>query len=303
MNLAPIVIFSYNRPEHLHRTLTALAQNELAAQSELYIYCDGVKEGATDEQKKRVEENRKVAHSTEGFRVVNVIERSQNIGLKANIVNAVTEIVNQYGRIITLEDDIITSPGFLQFMNEALEMYKNDERVMHISGYMWPHRWLLPNTFFFSAPCPWGWATWKRAWQYYDDDAVKLYHQWESRWDEFNSFGGNYLQQQLEANYKGRLSTWYVKWHAALLGQHGLSLYPGQSLVGNTGFEENATNCTSTDRFNVELVNAVKVKRVPICESKLAAHEIYAFYQGRWYNRRRRTALWNKIKNIICFWK
>ena len=181
MTLAPIVIFSYDRPDHLRQTLDALAKNDLANESELFVYCDGAKERSKvsgerlaeyDSYLTRIEENRKVAHGASGFKFVKVIEREKNIGLKANIVGAVTEILNQYGRVITLEDDIVTSPGYLRFMNEALEIYKDDEKVMHISGYMWPHKLPLPETFFYEVPYPGGgWATWARAWKYYDDDA------------------------------------------------------------------------------------------------------------------------------------
>lgn len=301
--LAPIVIFSYDRPKHLQQTLDALAKNELAFQSDLFIFCDGAKDSAPAEQLARIAENRKVAHAAQGFKSVIVIEREKNIGLKANIVGAVTEIVNKYGRIITLEDDIVTSKVFLRFMNEALEMYKDDERVMHISGYMWPHRWPLPETFFYEIPYPGGgWATWARAWQYYDDDAAKLYHKWENRWDEFNKVG-DHLQRQLYNNYKGTLNTWFIKWHAVLLEREGLTLYPGNSLTNNIGFDELASNCYVTNKFDVVPIESVAVKRRPIKENRLAAHEIYAFYQGRWYNKRRRTAMMHKILSFIQFWK
>ena len=303
MELAPIVIFSYDRPKHLQQTLDALAKNELAFQSDLFIFCDGAKDSAPAEQLARIAENRKVAHAAQGFKSVTVIEREKNIGLKANIVGAVTEIVNKYGRIITLEDDIVTSKGFLRFMNEALEMYKDDERVMHISGYMWPHRWPLPETFFYEIPYPGGgWATWARAWQYYNDDAAKLYHKWENRWDEFNKVG-DHLQRQLYNNYKGTLNTWFIKWHAVLLEREGLTLYPGNSLTNNIGFDELASNCYVTNKFDVVPIESVEVKRRPIKENRLAAHEIYAFYQGRWYNKRRRTAMMHKILSFIQFWK
>ncbi len=303
MRLAPIVIFSYDRPNHLQQTLDALALNELADQSILYIYCDGAKESAPTEQVERIKENCKVAHVASGFKSVTVVERPKNIGLKANIVGAVTEIVNKYGRIITLEDDIVTSKGFLRFMNEALEIYKDDEQVMHISGYMWPHRWPLPETFFYEIPYPGGgWATWKRAWQYYDDDAEKLYHKWENRWEEFNKVG-DHLQKQLYKNYIGTLNTWFIKWHAVLLDRKGLTLYPGKSLTNNIGFDEMASNCYVTNKFDVVPVDYVPVKRRPIKESWLAAYEIYAFYQGRWYNKRRRNAFLHKVKSIILFWK
>lgn len=321
MKLAPIVIFSYDRPDHLKKTLEALAKNNLAKESELFIYCDGAKriedwrlknEELKSESERlarykeyagRVDENRKVAHSATGFKSVTVIEREKNIGLKANIIGAVTEIVNKYGRIITLEDDIVTSPGYLRFMNEALDLYKDDEQVMHISGYMWPHRWHLPETFFYELPYPGGgWATWARAWKYYNDDATELYHYWENRWDKFNTVGVH-LQAQLYKNYVGTLNTWFIKWHAVLLQRGGLTLYPGKSLTNNIGFDSLATNCFESHKFDVVPVDSVRVKRKPIKESRLAANEIYAFYQGRWYNRRRRNAMFNRIKNFICFWK
>lgn len=315
MTLAPIIVFAYDRPNHLKQTLDALAKNDLANQSELFVYCDGAKEvtdermtGLTDECYKaylsQIDETRKVAHEAKGFESVTIIERPKNIGLKANIVGAVTEIVNKYGRVITLEDDVVSSPGFLRFMNEALELYKDDELVMHISGYIWPHRWPLPDTFFYEVPYPGGgWATWARAWKYYDDDAEKLYRYWENRWDEFNKFGADYLQKQLVANYEGTLNTWFIKWHAVMLKMGGLTLYPGKSMTNNIGFDYTASNCVPTHKFDVVPVKRIRVKRRPIQENRIAAHEIYAFYQGRCYNRRRRNALFNKIKNYFCFWR
>lgn len=295
-NLAPIIVFSYNRPDHLRQTLDRLAKNTLASQSVLYIYCDGAKANATSDQLAKVQENRRVAHAASGFKAIYVVERESNVGLKNNIVSAVTEIVNQYGRVITLEDDIITSVGYLRYMNDALEMYKDDEQVMHISGYMWPHKGTLPDTFFYEVPYPGGgWATWQRAWKHYTDDAKPLYDYWCTRWDEFNKFGGDYLQNQLEKNYRGVMKTWFIKWHAVMLQRGALTLYPGQSLTNNIGFDELGTNCYTTDKFDVVPVDYVEIKRIPIKENKRAAREIYAFYQGRWYNRRRRKKLINKI--------
>ena len=295
-NLAPIIVFCYNRPEHLEQTLEALSRNELADLSTLYIYCDGPKEGASEEQRQKINEVRQVARKRQWCKEVHVVEREENIGLMNNIVGAVTEIVNQYGRVITMEDDIITSKGYLRFMNEALELYKDDEQVMHISGYMWPHKHRLPDTFFYEVPYPGGgWATWQRAWKHYTDDTKSLYDYWCTRWDEFNKFGGDYLQLQLEKNYRGTMKTWFIKWHAVMLMRGALTLFPGQSLTNNIGFDDQATNCYTTDKFDVVPVDYVPVTRQAIKENKRAAREIYAFYQGRWYNRRRRTQLINKV--------
>lgn len=300
-NLAPIVVFAYNRPDHLRQTLEALAKNDLASESVLYIYCDGAKAEATDEQRNQVQENRKVAHAATGFKEVHVIEREKNIGLKDNIIGAVTEIVNQYGRVITTEDDIITSKGFLQFMNDALETYKDDDKVMHISGFTWPHKRHLPETFFYTVPYPGGgWATWQRAWKYYNDNTEELYEHWHTRWDEFNRFGGNLLQVQLEKNMWGQMRTWFVKWYAVMAQMRALSLYPTKSMTNNIGWDDSGTNCQTCNKYFIaHPLEYVRVKHKPIKENRVAANEVYAFFQGRWYNKRRRQILLNNILHFF----
>lgn len=304
MELAPIVVFSYNRPDHLRRTLEALAKNDLAEQSALYIYCDGAKADATEEQKQRVAENRKVAHSTTGFKELHVVERDRNVGLKDNIIGAVTEIVNRYGRIITLEDDVVSSVGFLRYMNDALELYADEDRVMHVSAYMYPHKSRLPETFFYPVPYPGGgWATWARAWKYYDDDAQKLYDYWKDKWKVFDLFGNDYLSKQLKRNLDGTMNTWFIKWHAVMMQRGALTLYPGNSLTNNIGFDASATNCYTTNKFDVLPVRSVSVERQPLVVNKKASRMIYIFYQGRWYNKGRRNALLKKIQQTVLFWK
>ena len=305
MELAPIVIFAYNRPDHLRRTLEALAKNELASESVLYIFCDGSKEGASEEMREKVEATRALAKAVMGFKELHVVERPRNIGLKENIVGAVTEVVNRYGSIITLEDDVVTSIGFLRFMNDALETYKDEEKVMHISAYMYPHKGRLPETFFFPVPYPGGgWATWARAWKYYDDDTESVYNQWKDRWEEFDVLGGDYLSKQLKANYYGTMKTWFVKWHAVLLSRKAVTLYPHQSLTNNIGFDDEATNCYATNRFDVlDLASHVDVMKNPVKVNRKASRIIYDFYQGHWYNKRRRTALMKKMVRVLTFWK
>ena len=298
--LAPIVVFSYNRPDHLRQTLDALSKNDLANKSVLYIYCDGVKDAASEEQRMRVEKNREVAHNALGFKEVHVVEREHNVGLKGNIVGAVTEIVNQYGRIITLEDDVVSSVGFLRYMNDALELYTDEERVMHISAYMYPHKCRLPKTFFYSVPYPGGgWATWKRAWDCYNDNSRELYDYWKENWETFDVFGGDYLSKQLKRNVDGTMDTWFIKWHAVMMQKGALTLYPGSSLTNNIGFDEMATNCYSTTKFDVIPVDYVKVEQSPLVVNKKASRVIYDFYQGHWYNRRRRRKLLSDVKKKL----
>jgi len=133
--LAPIVLFVYNRPEHTRRTVKALQKNKLAIESELIIYSDAhtnisVKEG-TDEVRGYIK-------NIDGFKKVTIIERDKNWGLAASIIDGVTKIINKYGRVIVLEDDLVTSPYFLNFMNNALVFYENEDKVWHISGWNYP---------------------------------------------------------------------------------------------------------------------------------------------------------------------
>ena len=138
MILAPIIVFAYNRPYHLRQTLEALSENDLSDQSNLIIFCDGPKNNASPEQLEAIKEVRSIAHAKKWCKKVIVEESEYNKGLADSIVNGVSSVVEEYGRVIVLEDDIVTSRGFLKYMNDALELYEHDDQVMHISGYMYP---------------------------------------------------------------------------------------------------------------------------------------------------------------------
>ena len=249
MDYAPIIVFAYDRPDHLSQTLNALAKNDLAPQSVLYVYCDGAREWggyAIEDRRLKIEDSkgnyitkrygkmvctkeeydayvqriaevRKLAKEQIGFKEVHVVEREHNIGLADNIVGAVTEIVNRYGRVIAFEDDIVTTHGCLTYLNDALELYKDDEQVMHISAWMYPNKGQFPTTFFYDSPYPaGGWATWKRAWQHFNPDTADHVRYWENNWREFDIEGEDYLSRQLIGNLNGTLKTWYIKWYSSM---------------------------------------------------------------------------------------
>lgn len=304
MTLSPIIVFSYNRPDHLRQTLDALAKNELASESELYIYCDGPKPDADGEQRQRIAATREVAHAATGFKDVHIVEHEKNVGLMNNIVGGVTEIINRYGRVIVFEDDMITSQGTLRYFNDALEVYKDEHKVMHVVSYMFPHKYPLPETFFYQVPYPGGgWATWQRAWKYYPLDINELYEYWKKDWVKFNYWNhdGTDLVKQLVDNYRGSLRTWFIRWYAEIFRRGGLVLYPGRSLVTNIGFDGTGDNCSKLDHnpyWIKHLAKSIRVKpKHSIKENKLAAREIYAFHSGYWYNRRRRKKMFHQIKN------
>ncbi len=290
-NLAPIILFTYNRPSHTEQTLNALMNNGLANKSVLYIFCDGPKQNATDEQIEKINNVRKVIRKKQWCKEIHIIEAERNKGLANSIIGGVSDVIEKYGKVIILEDDIITSPGFLKYMNDTLHFYENDLRIMHISAYMYPHKEQLPDTFFFNVPYPGGgWGTWQRAWKFYNNDASGLYNYFDERnlWYKFNKFGGKYLQKQLKANSEGILKTWFIRWHATLIMMNGFTLYPGHSLTNNIGFDQEGTNCTPMTKFDVpELAESIPIYSIPVEESKKAKKIIIRFYQGKYYYIRR----------------
>ncbi len=174
LQYAPIVLFVYNRPAHVRKTIDALRKNYLAQESELFIFSDGPKDKRAEEGVLKVREYIK---DITGFKKVAVIERDHNLGLSQSIITGVTELIVRYGEVIVLEDDIITSPYFLQFMNNGLLAYKNEEKVISICGYMYPIGIKHENTLFLRLADCWGWATWKRGWDLFVYDGKRLYNE------------------------------------------------------------------------------------------------------------------------------
>jgi acetyltransferase-like isoleucine patch superfamily enzyme len=277
--LAPIVAFVFNRPQHTKLMLEALANNPLASESELFIYADGPRENSTEQIKKSIHEVEHIIDHIQGFKQVTVIKRKTNFGLAANIAEGVSEVVKKYGKVIVLEDDIRTAPYFLTYMNEALELYAKEEKVMHISGYMYPNaaQANLPETFCYNVPLCWGWATWDRAWKNYNDDAVDLWKQLFvlNDWKKYDAFGGQYLSSQLAQNISGKIKTWFVKWHSTVFLQGGLTIYPKISLVDNIGFDNSGENNKTTNLFKVnQLAVKIQVNIIPL-EINVQAEKVF----------------------------
>ena len=230
MNLAPVVIFTYNRPWHTQQTVEALLKNEYASESDLIIFSDAPK---NEVAKKGVEETRSYIRNITGFKSLRIIERDRNFGLANNIIDGVTSIVNEFGRIIVLEDDLLTSPYFLKYMNEALFLYEEEESVISVQGYIYPIRKILPETFFIRGADCLGWGTWKRGWDLFNPDGSELLYCLKERnlTKEFD-FGGTYpYTRMLERQVNGEIGSWAIRWYASAFLKKKLALYPGKSLV------------------------------------------------------------------------
>lgn len=279
--LAPILLFVYDRPAHAKQLIESLLKNSLAAQSQLVIYSDAAKD---EHDKPMVEETRTYLRTIKGFATISIIERDQNNGLAKNIIDGVTTQINRYGRVIVLEDDLIVAPYFLQFMNDALEMYKDEPKVGHIQACDFTKDTSLPDTFLIKWTGSWGWATWKRAWKLFNPNGSELLQQLESKelTNEFD-FDGNYpFTRMLRRQVAGINHSWAIRWNASLFLSGVLSLNVGKSLVRNTGFDGSGTNCGGGGLYDstmwLEPLPVVKIE--PIAEN-IKARKAY----GRYYHR------------------
>lgn len=279
--LAPILLFAYNRPRHLQRTVEALAQNPLAQDSELFVFADGAR---TEDDREDVDLVRSYIHTIEGFKTVHRVERDRNYGLAANIIDGVTRVVNEYGRVIVLEDDLVTAPGFLQFMNDALDTYADEPRVGHIQAYDFTQNPRLPETFLIKFTGSWGWATWQRAWQHFNPDGQYLLDELRRRHLTHRfDFNGKYgFTRMLRRQVEGKNNSWAIRWNASLFLQDILSLNVGRSLVQNEGFDGSGTHCGADHLYQAKLYpNRLRVEKISPITENLEARKIFEHYYAR----------------------
>lgn len=279
MTLAPILLFVYNRPEHVRRCVASLLANDLAGESELFVFSDAAKDEAA---KSAVDEVRHFIRYIDGFKAVHIVERTENWGLARNIIDGVTSLVNQFGRVIVLEDDLIVSPYFLQFMNDALEIYKDEERVGHIQACDFTKNPSLPDTFLIKWTGSWGWGTWSRAWKHFNPNGQQLLNELTRRklTHRFD-FNGKYdFTRMLRRQIEGKNNSWAIRWNASLFLADILSLNVGKSLIQNEGFDGSGTNCGSGNLYDSDLwmkpLPVVKIS--PIQENQEARYAFEHYY-------------------------
>lgn len=280
--LAPIILFVYNRPKHTRRTLEALEKNLLAQDSLLYIISDAAKNADAVENVNTV---RAIIREPWDFKHITIIERQKNWGLAENVIDGVTKIINEHDKAIVLEDDLETSPYALTYFNDALHRYEHEERVMEISGYMYPveHPKRLPKSFFFRVANSWGWATWKRAWDHFNPDINALTQHFKRKdiW-RFSIEGKENFWKQVKEFKAGKINSWAIRWYLSVFNQHGLVLYPRQSMIKNIGTDGSGTHSDLDNVYHVELATQ-KVKYFPkeIVENEKAYEAIKYFYAHR----------------------
>ncbi|MFY0255897.1 hypothetical protein ACDQ55_18290 [Chitinophaga sp. 30R24] len=247
MELAPIVLFVYNRPALTLSTLQHLSKNREAKDSILYVYCDGPKESATPAQLQLVEQVREIVHSEQWCGKVVVMEALKNKGLATAVIDGVTEVIGKHGKVIVLEDDLTVSPFFLKYMNDGLNRYAHEEKVMSVHGYLYP----LPipsnykaDTFLVHDPGSLGWGTWSRAWSKFEPNTDKVIQQIKEKGlkSAFDFWGAYPFFRMLHQHKNGKVSSWAIRWRATAYLYDMLTLYPVKSLVRHDGNVASATH-------------------------------------------------------------
>lgn len=248
---APVALFVYNRPEHTFATLEALADNTLARRTDLVIFSDGPKQEAASAA---VDAVRGVIAKARGFASVRLVERETNMGLARSVISGTTELLNQYGKVIVIEDDLLASRQFLAYMNRALTHYERTPKAFSVTGYCYPPSVLpfpaaYPHHTFASYRChSWGWATWKDRWDKVDW-SVSDFEQFMEDEDAQRRFnrGGNDLTNMLGLQMDGLIDSWAIRFCYAHFRNEATCIYPVRSLICNIGFDGSGAHCTAED--------------------------------------------------------
>ena len=267
MTPAPLALFAYKRPDTVRAAVASLLRNALAAETELHVFADGPKDRPTRRDVNGIAEVRGFLKEIRGFSRVVLHESPSNKGLANSIIGGVTAMLREYPSVIVVEDDLVVSRHFLEYMNDGLALYARDPEVISISGYAHPTPEPLPETFFIKGADCWGWATWTDAWALFEPDGAKLQERIREQGCE-HEFGMNGRGRMLEEQIAGKVDSWAIRWVASAFVHDRLTLYPGRSLVRNIGFGPDATHTKGAGRegrtgFGV---GRVGVERLPLRE-------------------------------------
>lgn len=297
MSLAPVLLFTYKKVAPVKKTLEALKCNFMAKESDLIIFSDGAK---NESDAKEVSEVRAFLYTINGFKSVEIYESVSNKGLANSIIEGVTQIIATHNKVIVLEDDLVTSPNFLNFMNEALNEFVSNNQVHSVSGYTMPinpPKGYIYDSYFTRRASSWGWATWKNRWEEVDWQ-VKVYNGFKGNTSlrkKFNAMGSD-LSSMLDQQMQGKISSWAIRWCFDQFLKNQLTVFPVVSKISNIGFGSGATHTKySDDRFATILDTTEKTYFNFNKKVELEYHFIKQFRSK--YSLRTRAVY--KIKNLL----
>ncbi len=242
----PIVVFAYRRKDHLQQTLDHLKKCRGCENSDVFVFSDGYK-GEKDQQ--GVEQVREYLASIEQdnpFHGFTVVKAPKNKGLAKNVIGGVTEILAKYKRVIVVEDDTLVAPGFIEYMNQALDFYENDSAIFSVGGFTVPmvlpadYRYDIIYTQRISSCC---WATWEDRWKKINWDMPDYskfrFTPWKRK--AFNKWGKD-RSSMLDDQMNGRINSWAIRFDYYMWKNDMLNVIPAKSLARNIGMDGSGTH-------------------------------------------------------------
>lgn len=246
--LAPIILFVYNRPEHTKKVVEGLLLNSEASNSELFIFADGPKPTISEKGLKDLKRVREYIHTISGFKEIHIDESDINRGLANATIRGCSKVINKYGRMIVMEDDDVPNKYFLSYINRCLDVFKDDEHVWCVSGYT--DTSLLPpndgeDLFFVNRPSSWGFGTWKRCWDkvIWDLPTLRGLVSYKKLMNDFDKWGGTDSSYIMKDLMNGRNSSWSIRYNFAAFLNHSYTILPNKTLIENIGCDGTGTHC------------------------------------------------------------
>jgi hypothetical protein len=236
MLLSPIALFVYNRLQHTIKTVEALKLSTGGTDTDLFIFCDGIKDTENINMQNKVAAVRAYVKSITGFKSIHIIEQSKNIGLSNALVNGISTVLQKFNSVIVIEDDMLVGRDFLMYMNKALNKYENEPKVAGISGYSFPINEMQP--YFSRTGSCWGWATYKRVWDNFlaCRNSLSLTLIPTNELQLFNVYDSVYSSMFLQ-NKQGIIQSWAIEFYLFYFSQKQYFLMPGVNLISNVGFD------------------------------------------------------------------
>ncbi len=278
--VSPIALFAYNRPEKLKIAIESLSNNELSGASDLYVFVDGPK---STKDAFLIQDVIEIIQGTNGFKSINLHTSEINLGLASSVRKGIDFVLSLAPTVVVIEDDLIIAPSFLQYVNEGLSRFKDDNRVASIQGYQYPIVPPLQKAVALRGADCWGWATWKDRWQSSIFDAKRLYEQikLQNLQSEFDLYGAMPYTQILKDQIDGKIDSWAICWHASMFIQGCVSLYPAESLVINNGHDGKGTHGDKTRMFETILgFWTIKTPWPNPVEDVIYKNQLYKYFQS-----------------------
>jgi FkbM family methyltransferase len=271
MSFSPIALFAYNRPSHTKKALDAIALNLEAKESELFIFCDGPKSNANLDIINRINRVVEIAQAENRFKQVNVFVKDENFGLSKSIILGVSQIVEQYGKVIVLEDDIVVGNYFLKFINKGLELYDGEKEVYGVTGYGFPSsKKISDTTYFLPIMSSWGYATWADRWKKINFNGAELLRIVKEKGLQLElDFGYLNYSQMLKDQVQGKNDSWAIRFYVSMFLEKGVFLFPNKSLLKNIGLDGSGVHCLNSnnsekqDSYSSKM--DIEIVKKPVC--------------------------------------